>query len=431
MKKFLLGFAALVLAATTSEVRAQGATCEEATPFPMYIDGSTIPNGAWYSITVTEGSMFPSSAPVGLADGNIVVYEGCNGREAVKLSTNTYYLEPGIDYKVFIKLRSSDFFFPNSLSLQNAPAGMYCVKPIVLEGLGQTQEIKGARTVWYQIDVAYNAPLQVKSSDIGMPLASNVTKVVTKHLECRGGTNESNELLPQQTYVKAGTNLVQVTTNAAGNINFTLDAMNATGCGNRPQYAPALELNAETMIPNAYYTVSRKFTIPETGRYAFTLNAAEGTEFSLASLVDKACDFDTKPLSATVGSDNKAVIVAEYNKDDVVVLHADMPGAMNGTPSMKVEKSNDPTGIFASTTSTREVLLSENPTDGIFTLTSALLNNGAEIGIYDMSAKRVWGTTVKGGAESYTVDAANLPAGTYLIVVYGVDRSATAKLVVK
>ena len=105
MKKLLLSCAALVLAANISELKAQGATCEEATAMPTYVDGSTIPNGAWYNYSVTEASMFPSSAPVGLEDGNILIYEGCGGRSAIKMSTNTYYLEPGKEYKVFLKLR--------------------------------------------------------------------------------------------------------------------------------------------------------------------------------------------------------------------------------------------------------------------------------------------------------------------------------------
>ena len=439
MKKLLLSCAALVLAANISELKAQGATCEEATALPMYVDGSTIPNGAWYNYSVTEASMFPSSTPDGLEDGNILIYEGCGGRSAIKMSTNTYYLEPGKEYKVFLKLRSSDFFFPSATSMANAPAGMYCVKPIVIDGngLGLAQSISKASTLWYQIEPAINAPLQVKSSEIGNPLCANVTKVVTKHLACDGGTNESNELLPQQTYVKAGINLVGVTTNAACSIVFALDGMSAAGCGNNPAYAPVIELDTESTIANAYYVVNRRFVVPEDGNYTFTLKAAEGSVLSIASVVlnennKKVCDFDTTPLSAEVGENNEVSVVGTFKKDDIVILYADESGALaDGTPSLKVVKGGTPTGINNVKSSSRELKLSENPTDGLFTITSALLKNGAEIGIYDMSARRVWAAKAKAGSDSFDVEASNLVPGTYLVVVYGPDRSASAKLIVK
>ncbi len=437
MKKLLLSCAALLLAANISELKAQGATCEEATALPMYVDGSTIPNGAWYNYSVTEASMFPSNTPVGLEDGNILIYEGCGGRSAIKMSTNTYYLEPGKEYKVFLKLRSSDFFFPSTMPMANAPVGMYCVNPIVLEGLGNYQDIKKAQTTWYQIESAYNAPLQVKSTDIGNPLSENVTKVVTKHLACDGGTNESNELLPQQTYVKAGINLVGVTTNAACGIMFALDGMSAAGCGNNPAYAPVIELDTESTIANAYYVVNRRFVVPEDGNYTFTLKAAEGSVLSIASVVlnennKKVCDFDTTPLSAEVGENNEVSVVGTFKKDDIVILYADESGVLaDGTPSLKVVKGGTPTGINNVKSSSRELKLSENPTDGLFTITSALLKNGAEIGIYDMSARRVWAAKAKAGSDSFDVEASNLVPGTYLVVVYGPDRSASAKLIVK
>ena len=440
MKKLLLSCAALVLAANISELKAQGATCEEATAMPTYVDGSTIPNGAWYNYSVTEASMFPSSAPVGLEDGNILIYEGCGGRSAIKMSTNTYYLEPGKEYKVFLKLRSSDFFFPSATSMANAPAGMYCVKPIVIDGngLGIAQSIGGARTMWYQIEPAINAPLKVVSSDIGTPLSPNVTKVVTKHLACDGGTNESNELLPQQTYVKAGVNLVGVTTDAKCSIMFQLDGVSAAGCGNNPAYAPVIELNTESAIANAYYVVNRRFVVPEDGNYTFTLNAAEGSILSIASVVvnennKKVCDFDTNPLSVEVGENNTASVVGTFKKDDIVILYADESGVLaDGTPSLKVVKGGTPsTGINNVKSSSRDLKLSENPTDGLFTITSTLLKNGAEIGIYDMSARRVWASQAKAGSDSFDVDASNLVPGTYLVVVYGPDRSASAKLIVK
>ena len=439
MKKLLLSCAALILAANISELRAQGATCEEATALPMYVDGSTIPNGAWYNYSVTEASMFPSNTPVGLEDGNILIYEGCGGRSAIKMSTNTYYLEPGKEYKVFLKLRSSDFFFPSTMSMAGAPAGMYCVKPIVIDGngLGIAKSIGGARTMWYQIEPALNAPLKVVSSEIGNPLSPNVTKVVTKHLACDGGTNESNELLPQQTYLKAGVNLVGVTTDAACSIMFQLDGVSAAGCGNNPAYAPVIELDTESTIANAYYVVNRRFIVPEDGNYTFTLNAAEGSVLSIASVVvnennKKVCDFDTNPLSAEVGENNTVSVVGTFKKDDIVILYADESGALSdGVPSLKVVKGGTPTGIGEVKTSTRDLKLSENPTDGLFTITSPLLKNNAEIGIYDMSARRVWSTHTKGGSESFDVDASHLAAGTYLVVVYGPNRSATAQLIVK
>ena len=432
MKKLLLSFAALAFAASFTEMKAQsGATCEDAIAPPVYIDGSAYPDGVWFTWKVTEGSLFPSSTPPRLEDGSILVYEDCGGRSAIKLSTNTFYLEPDKEYKVFAKLRSSDFFFPGAMSLAGAPAGFYCVKPIVLEGLGQSQTIDKAKTLWYQIESKYNAPLVVKSSDIGFPPATNVTKVVTKHLTCDGGTNESNELLPYQTYLKAGINLVQVTTNGEGNIMFQLDAMSATGCGNGASHAVKMELDTESTLPNAYYTVSRRYTIPETGYYTFTMHAAEGSELKVALLDGNNCDFDTKPVSAEAGSETDAVVAAEYNAGDEVILQADMSGALEGSlPFVKVSKGNSTTVTAVSANSTK-VKVSENPTNGQFTITSYLLKNGADVCIYDMGAKRVWNRTAPAGSDTYNVDATNLPAGSYLLVVYGPDRSATAKLIIK
>ena len=68
----------------------------------MNVDGSTIPNGAWYNFTVTEASMFPTSAPVGLEDGNILVYEVCGGRSAIKMSPNFFII---VQYYIHTLLR--------------------------------------------------------------------------------------------------------------------------------------------------------------------------------------------------------------------------------------------------------------------------------------------------------------------------------------
>ena len=102
MKKLLLSCAALVLAANISELKAQGATCEEATAMPTLVDGSTIPNGAWYNFSVNEASMFPSGTPDGLEDGNILVYEGCGGRSAIKMSPNFFII---VQYYIHTLLR--------------------------------------------------------------------------------------------------------------------------------------------------------------------------------------------------------------------------------------------------------------------------------------------------------------------------------------
>ena len=421
-------------------VEADGKSCETAldgyptTGMGLFYIGTDYPDGVWYNISVAEGSLFPNQMPAGCADGAIQVFEDCGGKSAIKLGTNSYYLEPETSYKVFIKTDAIGYIGV-PMSLANAPAGLYCVKPIEVQ-MGMYTAVNSTAAKWYKFTAPYAAPLKVGlMTDLTAPGSVSVTTLVTKHLTCDGGTNTANELLPNMAYVKGGDNLVQLALSGSDSFMFTLDAMQAAGCGNNPKYATAIELDAETTYPNAYYTISRKFTVPETGTYTFTNRCAEGSELSLAKLVEDengkmVCDFETTPLNATAGSDNLAVLEATLNADDVVILYADASGVLaDGLPSLKVTRGG--TGVRRVEAKESGIKLSENPTSGLFSIKSYLLAQGAEIGIFDMGANKVWGRSVNAGSDRADVDVRSLPAGNYLLVVFGRDRSASAKLIVK
>lgn len=450
-KSYLLGLMAAF--AMSGSVSAQGSSCETATPWTgmfMGYYGDSFPADGWFTYTVSTPTMLSFSglcAPTVITPDDIQIYEGCEGNEPyvvdkdVEKGILSYYLEPGIDYKIHITQQESGYAFvmPSALDVSRAPEGTYCFKPIVLSGLGSFQNVK-AGTTWFQHEMPYPAPILVNviSSESGS-MMDVVQSVATKHLDCKGGENHSMELLPNRTFAKGGTNLIAVTVSEPCMISFALDALNATGCGNKPAYMKSLELDVETTYDNAYYTLDRRFIVPETGTYTFKNYGAEGTvlsvglmkEFDNDGRVDYTCDFDSHPLMAIVGEDNMATVSATFNEFDMVVVRSDAYGKLEGgLPYLKVEKGT--TGIAsASVVENREVVLSENPTNGNFVVKSFLLAEGAEVNVYDMNAKKVYGTTAVAGSTEKQIQLEGVPAGTYLLVVMGRNRSASTKLIVK
>ena len=450
-KSYLLGLMAAF--ALSGSANAQGTNCETATPWTgmfMGLNVDNYPADAWFTYTVDVPTMLSFNglcAPVVIEPNDIQIYEGCDGNEPyvverdVEKGTLGYYLEPGIDYKIHITQRESGYAFlmPSALDVSRAPEGGYCFKPIVLDGLGAFQNVK-AGTTWFQHDMPYPAPVTVNvmSSESGNVM-NVVTAVETRHLDCKGGENHSTELLPNRTYAKGGINLMAVTVSEPCLISFALDAINATGCSNKPAYMKSVELGVETTYDNAYYTLDRRFIVPETGTYTFKNYGAEGTVLSVGLMnevdndgrVDYTCDFDSHPLMAIVGDNNVATVSATFNEGDMVVVRSDAYGKLEGAlPYLKVEKGT--TGITsASVVENREVVLSENPTDGNFVVKSFLLADGAEVNVYDMNAKKVYGTKAGAGSTEKQIQLEGVPAGTYLLVVMGRNRSASIKLIVK
>lgn len=450
MKRFYLLslFAALV---AFGNVKAQGTSCETATPWTGMFMGfktDSYPADGWYTVTAQVASMISFS---GLNGGVVVddvhLYEGCSGNEAyitgkdAAMGTLGFYMEAGVEYKLHITQRTNDMVFvmANPLDISRAPEGLYCFKPIKVENIGLFQNIK-AGTTWFQMEFAYPAPLQVNvmSSESGNTTTA-ITSVETNHLGCGQGVNLSTELLPYRTLAKGGTNLVAVTASEPCMISFSLDAINATGCGNKPAYMKSIELDVENTYDNAYYTLDRRFLVPETGTYTFINHGAEGTvlsvgvmnEFDNNGRVDYTCDFETRPLMAVVGANNKAAVAATFNEGDLVVVRSDAYGKLEGSlPYLKVEKGTS--GITSATVGgNREVVLSENPTNGNFVVKSFLLADGAEVNVYDMNARKVFGTSVAAGTTEAQVRMEGVPAGNYLLVVMGRSRSASTKLIVK
>ena len=411
--------------------------CEHASPMMVVMLNGDHGAGKWYSVNIAMESVFPMSTPAGLEDDAITIYKDCDGNEAIKLSPNFYYLPAGA-YKVFVKSElNGGMLMLMGTPTTNAPAGMYCFKPIELttETWSQFQTPAKNSTTWYSIPVAYPAPVVVTARTEAMPFMHNdgiVTKVVTKLLDCEGGTNESNELTPNRAYAKGGQNLVAVTISDAdfSNIGFSLDAMSAAGCNNHVDHATLMTLDTEMTYPDAFYTVDYRFVVPEDGNYRFINHGAEGTILRVGKIVENVCDFDTTPLSAVVDEGNVAEVAAAFKAGDLVVVESDAYDKLNdGQPYLKVVKGGESVGIIRTQKASREITVTEN-LNGSFSVSSYLLKEGVEVAVYDMGARKVYSQKAKAHAEDVQLNL-NVRPGQYLVVVYGSNRSATARITVR
>lgn len=424
-----------------SDSTPEGMYCVKPAALPALLMGSD-DNVHWYTYTPDKNVLFPSSVPMmGAQDDDLQVFEDCHGVEATKIAANSYYLEAGVEYKVRLQNHNTPglMWMLSGLDVSGAPEGMYCFKPKVISTednpLGPFQTQAANRTVWYSVDVAWPAPLIVYGhANATDPMFSHtegsIAKVVTKLGDCKGVTNESNELLPNQAYAKAGTNLVAVTTGSVEIANFGFSLITTASCGNHPAYSTLLTPDVENVYPNAAWTLTRRYVVEEAGNYTITNHGAEGTILRVGKLVENACDFDSNPLEAVVGEDNEAAVTGAFEVGDIIVVESDAFDVLaEGNPYLKIEKGGA-TGITRTQSASRRISVSENPNNGSFTVKSYLMSSGATIAVYDMAARKVYSTVAPVGADEQRLNL-NVPAGQYLVVVYGKNRSESAHVIVR
>lgn len=466
MKKFYFLTAAAVLLTVSMPVpvSAQGTSCETAIPMPQMLMGMNITGETWYTLTVDDLSLFPSSA-VSTDQAEIVVFDGCGGSEAIRNvnEPNSWFLYPGTEYKVRIIPRENiaGMFIMGSLSMAQAPNGIYCVKPIILpspedEDYGAAVKQPLGTTKWYQKEFIFNGNVNVTRD--GMNVVSDLlTKIELKNGDCNAVSNVSEQqnlggyVMAPAPFAKAGTNLIAVTFAPAtdteeteGQFHLAISSPN-TDCVNRPEYiSKTLVSGTESQVTNGYRVADFTFTPTESGIYTFTCHAAEGTVFNVGT-VEKTgeqrnpgteyasdiyeCRYENAPV--IIGSSNDASMALDLTAGTKYVLHYDADYTLeDGTPFVKVEKGGV-LGIGSVSDKKTDVQVSENPTDGDFTVSSYLLKYGAEIALYDMAAKRVFSVKAQGGSSEQDVLLTGVKPGMYLLVVYGANRSACTKLIVK
>lgn len=460
MKKFYFSLVAAMMLTASTAVAQDGKTCETALPYPGMLVGAQVTGETWYTVTVNELSMFPSSE-VTTDVAEITIYEGCDGGEAIQKDVNCYFLYPNTEYKMKIvpKENIAGMFIMGAMSLAGAPAGIYCVKPIVWPsdeyGYGPVKQQHGT-TKWYQRDFVYNGKLKFTKDGMN-PVNGKITEVEVKREDCKAVSNIAEGLnlgeiyIDPAPYVKAGTALIAITLAKSDDpdapeaqLYITQpDAVSEPNCNNRPERMPEITLNTETAIANGYIVKDFSFKPTASGTYTFECTAAEGTVFNVGTIVATGekrnpgteyesdvyeCRYDNDPV--IVNSTNKASIVLALEAGKTYVVHYDSDYELEGgTPSVKVVEGGTSINSIEANKKT-DVTVSENPTDGNFTVSSYLLPDCGEIALYDMGANKVFGTKSLGGKEQ-NIQLTNVKSGVYLLVVYGRGRSACTKLIVK
>lgn len=462
MKKFYFSLVAAMMLSASTAAAQDGKTCETALNFPAFpgqVTGAQVTGETWYTIKVSGVTMFPGST-VDANVAEITIFDSCDGAEALPNGVNCYYLLPDIEYKMRIvpKEDIAQLILMSAMPLPESAAGRVCVKPIVWpdNGFGGYAAIKQplGTTRWYQRNVAYNGNLTF-TRDGWNPLDIKITKVEVKREDCREVSNisEGQDLgttyIAPTPYAKAGTDLIAVTIAASDDPDITegqfcISQMPATDCNNRPENMSLTELGTETTITNGYMVKDFAF-VPETsGTYSFVCKAAEGTIINVGTIVNTGekrnpgtqyesdiyeCRYDNDPV--IINSTNEGVITLDLVAGTKYVLHYDSDYKLEGaTPSMKTVE-----GTYSSINSIEmnkktDVMVSENPTDGNFTVSSYLLPDCGEIALYDMGANKVFSTKSQGGKEQ-NIQLTGVKSGAYLLVVYGRGRSACTKLIVK
>lgn len=460
MKKFYFSLVAAMMLSASTAAAQDGKTCETAKPFPGMLMGMQVTETQWYTVTVSSLSMFPSSQ-VFTNQAEITIFEGCGGEEATPNDVNCYFLYPDIEYKMRIvpKEDINGMMIMGATSIDRAPEGIYCVKPIVWpdNGFGGYAAIKQplGTTRWYQRNVAYNGNLTFTKNGWN-PLDIKITKVEVKREDCREVSNisEGQDLgttyIAPTPYAKAGTDLIAVTIAASDDPDITegqffIAQTPATDCNNRPEKMSLTKLGTETTITNGYVVKDYAFAPETSGTYSFVCKAAEGTIINVGTIVNTGekrdpgtqyesdiyeCRYElTDPV--IINSTNEGVITLDLVAGTKYVLHYDSDYKLEGaTPSMKTVE-----GTYSSINSIEmnkktDVMVSENPTDGNFTVSSYLLPDCGEIALYDMGANKVFSTKSQGGKEQ-NIQLTGVKSGAYLLVVYGCGRSACTKLIVK
>ena len=443
MKKFLL--LSTLAVAMTANAADYGTSPETAVDFPGFWspDQSLVDNKTevWFKFKVTTQNGRPALYPSMPPSGEYQVFQCADGTmEAPKNSTGVYVVESGEEYLFKLVPGSTAPVMLSGLEFRDdsEKGAEYYPIEIPANEMNLYKKQAPGTTVWYKCNFAY--PSNITASFFNMPVM-DVEKIVVKHQECPGGINEGSAILPA--YNKAGTNIVGITVSAAATAEaeFILapNAMGTFNCGANLSRGPKLGLNEETTYPNAYWTVDKVFEAPEDGEYTFINHAAKGSELNIGKIVRG--DADTSPFgnklscdfsegeTAIVG-DKDAMIVKTLAKGDLVAVQSDVFTKLEeGAPYLKVVKGNATGGInnVGNDNNTVEIVALGGKS---FSINNVLLAGGAKVVAYDMNARKVAETAVAAGTESQVITL-DVPSGIYLIVVYGANRSASAKVVVE
>lgn len=445
-KKLLYCLAATSMLFANVEMNAQGNSCETATPWSgmaMLTTPASYPDGAWYTVTVAEASQLPFSlgSYVGEAVDAVHVYKGYAGEEAIVLDVDnankakSYYLEPATEYKIKVNTTNQSMvtMTASALPISKTPDGATCMNPIVA-GLGMFYPIKKETPTWYQINIAWPCTVAVNKTS-GDNTETEVTSVLAKHMDCNAVANEGTLLMPNMVKMKAGINLVKVTTTGDTQIGFNMQV--TASCGNSPQRTSLLTAGTETIFGNDVYENYWRFIAPEAATYTLTNKAPEGTILKVGSLEEDdngkfSCDFETNPRSITVGSDNVGKLDVTLEKDEQIIICSDLYAKLaTGVPSIKVEKSTGSGIVTSATNAPKDLTVSANPSNGNFVVKSYLLAEGATVGIYDMAGKKIYSSTSLPTNEEHTVQLNGVQSGTYLLLVIGKSKSASTKITIE
>lgn len=469
MKKFYFSLVAAMMLSASTAAAQDGKTCETALNFPGFVSGATISGETWYTIKVPMLATFPGGVvPYSVAE--ITIFEGCNGNEAMRNTNddNCYFLQPNIEYKMRIIPKDEEQFkgmlIMNGSPVSGAPAGAYCINPIVWpdNGFGGYAAIKQkpGTTVWYQREIPYNGNLKIEKAPYVSYTANEAKpiRIEVKRSDCNGVSSVGEALTINDMYMaapspyaKAGTNLISVRFDKGDDesvtetqIYISQDVISTLDCNNRPERMPAIELDKETGVQNGYYVKDYKFVPTTSGTHTFKFNAAEGTVINVGTVEFtgeyRYPDDQTGPIyecryeihnPVIVNSSNMTEFTINLEAGKEYVLHYDSDYALEGgTPSMKVLEGDQTSINSIEMNKKTDVMVSENPTDGNFTVSSYLLPDCGEIALYDMGANKVFSTKSQGGKEQ-NIQLTGVKSGVYLLVVYGRGRSACTKLIVK
>lgn len=454
MKRVLLPLIAAFacVAPAMADDAVYGTTPETAKPFPtggwLVENLADAPAEAWftYKNTLTSPALWGDAAsdytnPTPLGQ-QVFVYLCNGGQQAFQMAagSDSYVLLPDTEYLVKITPKTKGSFCYNAaMALPPKMEGQKPFYPIVIptDQMNLTRTLAPGATVWYEITVPY--PTQLTTNNMMMPVM-DIEKIEAIHIECPGGTNTGSAIAGP--YVKAGKNVVGITASSAAtaDVQFQLgyNAMVTLNCSNNLLRGRSLELDQNTTYPDAYYTVDRYFEVPEDGTYTFTNHGAPGTilNVGMVKLTDpdnnpykSECDW-TNIQTATVGTGDAVITVHDLKKGDIVAVQSDAFGVigegMANQPYLKVVKGGGSGIADVEAADALEVSIN----GGVLNVKSVLLAAGAEVAVYDMSAAKVASVKAPKGAETVAADV-NLPAGVYMVVVYGPGNSESAKVVVK
>lgn len=464
MKKALL-LTALSLGISGSAIADDvfGLTPEDAKPLPMMLMLMSADQAAdemWFTYTcpATQNGrpgMFPTAV---LEDGRhmLYIYKCADGTFEAPQRTpgsDSYILEPGESYLVKVLRPTSYPFMPMLGMPHELPASMEGQEYFPKKMSETRVEVQGpGTTVWYDTELPITTMIGAGVYDVGeygFTPHPDITSIVVKHQECPGGVNEGTPNFPA--YNKAGRNIIGIT--VAENLTrpstvygedkiqfaLTLNGAQTINCTNKLHQTTVLKessLNKELTYPDAYWTVDKVFEAPEDGNYTFINHGAPGTELNIGSIIvtpDEylpvtgawACDFSNGE-TAVCGTDD-AEIVKTMAKGERVVVQSNAFQKLGAPTYLKIVKGGQ-TSIDDIEAADKGLKVTVS--GGAMTISSVLLAAGADVAVYDMNARKVAGVKVAAGAESQVV-ALDVPAGVYMVVVYGKNQSDTAKVIVK